>query len=396
MTAGRFGNFGGRYVPETLIGPLIELENAYEKARKDSVFLEQYSQELKTFVGRATPLHYADNLSQKFKINLFLKREDLAYTGSHKINNSLGQVLLARYMGKSRIIAETGAGQHGVATAAAAAKFGLKCVIYMGSEDMRCQSFNVEKMKILGATVHSVEAGTKTLKEAVAEAMRDWAKNFQETSYILGSALGPHPYPTMVRDFQAIIGREAREQILSLTGSLPQEIIACVGGGSNAIGIFSAFLQDKEVKLFGIEAGGKEGKLGGHASRFQGGRRGVFQGTETFVLQDMEGQILQTHSIAAGLDYAAIGPEHAYLKQIGRVHYDFVTNQEAIEALKIVAKEEGIIPALESSHAFAFTFKRARKRENTKEKALPVVLLNLSGRGDKDIELLKGYEANEI
>lgn len=380
---GRFGDFGGRYVPETLMQPLIELEKAYEKIMSDESFKQEFASHLKSFVGRETPLYFAENLSRLTGVKLYLKREDLTHTGSHKINNALGQILLAKRMGKTRIVAETGAGQHGVATAAVAARFGLECVVYMGSEDVARQSSNVKRMKLLGAKVVAVENGSKTLKDAVSEAMRDWVTNTKDTYYLLGSALGPHPYPTMVRDFQSVIGREAREQILALEGRLPDELIACVGGGSNAIGLFHAFLNDQDVKMFGVEAGGLGPRTGEHAARFQGGKRGVFQGTDTFVLQDEHGQIATTHSISAGLDYAAVGPEHTFLRSISRVVYDVATDDEALNAFQTLTRQEGILPALESSHAVGFFLKRAPVMKKGS-----IVIVNLSGRGDKDLDIV--------
>lgn len=387
MKPGRFGQYGGRYVAETLMTPLLELEAELEKALNDEDFVNYFHLHLRTFVGRETPLYFAENLSRETGVKIYLKREDLCHLGSHKINNSLGQVLLAKRLGKRRVIAETGAGQHGVATAAAAARFGLDCVVYMGSEDVRRQSPNVKRMKLLGAEVISVENGSKTLKDAVSEAMRDWVTNVEDSYYVLGSALGPHPYPTMVKAFQSVIGKEAKYQILEREGRLPDEVIACVGGGSNAIGIFSAFLEEGSVQLFGVEAGGVSKKLGDHASRFQGGSRGVFQGADTYVLQDQHGQISLTHSISAGLDYAAIGPEHSFLREINRVTYDSVTDQEALDAFKILAKKEGIIPALESSHAVAYGLKRAQELEKGS-----IIIINLSGRGDKDLSIIEEYE----
>jgi tryptophan synthase beta chain len=381
MIPGRFGPFGGRYVAETLMQPLIDLESALAEALADEAFMLEYQHHLKTFVGRETPLYLAENLGRKFGGRIYLKREDLCHLGSHKINNSLGQVLLAKRMKKKRVIAETGAGQHGVATAAAAARFGLECVVYMGSEDVRRQNANVKRMQLLGAKVIAVENGSKTLKDAVSEAMRDWVTHVEDSYYVLGSALGPHPYPTMVRNFQSVIGEEARKQILEAEGRLPDEIIACVGGGSNAIGIFSPFLKEGSVALFGVEAGGVSPLPGQHAARFQGGKRGVFQGSDTFVLQNEHGQIQGTHSISAGLDYAAVGPEHSFLRETRRVTYDSVTDSEALEAFKILTRHEGIIPALESSHAVAFGLKRAKKDS--------IIIINLSGRGDKDLSILE-------
>jgi tryptophan synthase beta chain len=386
MKPGRFGDFGGRYVPETLMQPLIELENAYNDLKNDQLFQKQFAHHLKTFVGRETPLYFAENISKDLNVKIYLKREDLTHTGSHKINNALGQILLAIKMGKKRIVAETGAGQHGVATAAVAARFGLECVVYMGSEDVRRQQSNVKRMNLLGAKVVPVESGSKTLKDAVSEAMRDWVTNVKDTYYLLGSALGPHPYPSMVRDFQSIIGKEARAQILDCEGRLPDELIACVGGGSNAIGLFHAFLGDEKVKMFGVEAGGAGPKLGEHAARFQGGKSGVFQGTQTFVLQDINGQISSTHSISAGLDYAAVGPEHSFLRSEGRVSYDSVTDSEALDAFQVLTRKEGILPALESSHAVAFCLKRAK---SLKKETL--IIVNLSGRGDKDLDIVSNY-----
>ncbi len=379
----RFGKFGGTFVPETLMQPLIELQAAHSHFINDTSFQAELETQRKTFIGRETPLHLCLNLGRDRNIKVYLKREDLAHTGSHKINNSLGQVMLALRMGKKRIIAETGAGQHGVATASVCARFRIPCVVYMGREDMLRQETNVKRMKLLGAEVISVESGSQTLKDAVSEAMRDWVTNVKDSAYVLGSALGPHPYPTMVKDFQSVIGNETRRQILAIEKRLPDEIIACVGGGSNAIGMFQAFLKDEQVKLFGVEAGGTGTKLGEHAARFQGGRVGVFQGTHTYVLQDEDGQISSTHSISAGLDYAAVGPEHAYLHETGRVQYDSVTDDETLKAFCDLASSEGIIPALESSHALAFLQKRLLKISEGS-----VVIVNLSGRGDKDLDIV--------
>ncbi len=381
---GRFGDFGGRYVAETLMQPLMDLEKCFYESIEETQFKRELSAELKHFVGRETPLYQAKNLGKHLQQKIYLKREDLNHTGSHKINNALGQVLLAIKMGKKRIVAETGAGQHGVATASVCAHFGLECIIYMGSIDVRRQQSNVKRMEMMGAKVIAVENGSKTLKDAVSEAMRDWISRVDDTYYLLGSALGPHPYPTMVREFQSIIGMEARAQILERENRLPNEIVACVGGGSNAIGIFHSFLHDTEVKLFGIEAGGLGVETNLHAARFQGGKTGVFQGTHTYVLQNEDGQISSTHSISAGLDYAAVGPEHSYLHKSGRVVYEAVTDREAKDAFFSLAKNEGIIPALESSHAIAFALKRAA--------IIPkgsIILINLSGRGDKDLSLIE-------
>jgi tryptophan synthase beta chain len=362
--------------------PLTELTEAYEAAWKDEAFLSELKGHQRDFCGRATPLYFAERLTEHLGgPKIYLKREDLLHTGAHKINNALGQVLLAKRMGKKRIIAETGAGQHGVATATAAARFGLECVVYMGEEDMRRQALNVARMHFLGAKVVAVTAGQRTLKEAVNEAMRDWVTNVRSTAYVLGTAYGPHPYPTMVRNFQKIIGEEARKQLLEREERLPDLIVACVGGGSNAIGIFYAFLNDAGVKLVGVEGGGEGIKPGRHAARFQGGKLGVLQGTKSYVLQNEDGQIEMTHSVSAGLDYAAVGLEHAYLREIGRAEYSFATDDEALDAFQKLARLEGIIPALESSHGVAYAMKAAK--EMTKDQ---IILINLSGRGDKDVE----------
>lgn len=381
---GRFGKFGGRYVPETLMQPLIDLEQAYDSAMSDESFLAELKRHLRDFVGRETPLYLAERISAELGVKIYLKREDLAHTGAHKINNALGQILVALKLGKTRIVAETGAGQHGVATAAVCAKFGLECVVYMGSEDVQRQQPNVRRMGLLGAKVIPVVTGSRTLKDAASEAMRDWAANFKDTHYLLGSALGPHPFPAMVRDFQSVIGREAREQILVQEGRLPDELVACVGGGSNAIGLFHAFLSDKEVAMTGVEAGGRGAALGEHAARFQGGRPGVFQGCETYILQDSNGQISLTHSISAGMDYAAVGPEHASLFETGRVRYVSATDSEALAAFQKLCRFEGILPALESSHALAYAFRRAQELPKGS-----VLLVNLSGRGDKDLDIVE-------
>ncbi len=385
---GRFGGsdgFGGRFVPETLMQPILDLEASYREARQDSAFNTELNLLLRDFVGRETPLYFAERLSKETgdRAKIYLKREDLAHTGAHKINNSLGQVMLAVRMGKKRIVAETGAGQHGVATAAACARFGLECVVYMGADDVQRQRANVRRMTLLGARVISVEQGSRTLKDAVSEAMRDWVTNLQSSHYVLGSALGPHPYPLMVRDFQSVIGTEARTQILEREARLPDELIACVGGGSNAIGLFYAFRNDEGVKLTGVEAGGRGQNLGDHAARFQGGSRGVFQGTDTLILQDNEGQIGATHSISAGLDYAAVGPEHSYLQSIGRADYVTVDDQHALAAFHMTSRLEGILPALESSHAIAYALIRAQEC-----KPGSVIIVNLSGRGDKDLDIV--------
>ena len=377
---GRFGPYGGSYVPETLCHPLRELTNAYGEAKQDPEFRTTLNSMLKSFAGRPTELYFAERLSKKLGgAKIYLKREDLLHTGAHKINNALGQALLAKRMGKQRIIAETGAGQHGIATASVCARFGLDCVIYMGAEDMRRQALNVFKMKLSGAEVKGVEAGSKTLKEAINEAMRDWVTNVRNTHYILGSALGAHPYPGMVRDFHRIIGEETKRQFQEKEGRLPDEMIACVGGGSNAIGFFFDFLQDLKVKLVGVEAGGKSLLEGEHAARFEGGKLGILQGCKTWILQNPDGQINQTHSVSAGLDYAAIGPEHAFYKDRGRIDYANASDEEALEAFKMLSSEEGILPALETSHGLAYAFERASKLSQDQ-----IICVNLSGRGDKD------------
>ena len=383
---GRFGLFGGQYVPETLMGPISDLNLAYEDAKEDSSFVDQLKILFEDFVGRETPLYFAERLSElnRKQTKIYLKREDLNHTGAHKINNAIGQALLAKRMGKTRIVAETGAGQHGVASAAAASRLGLSCVVYMGSDDMKRQSANVKRMKLLGAEVRAVESGSKTLKDAVSEAMRDWVSNTGDTYYLLGSALGPHPYPTIVRDFQAVIGTEARRQVLKKEGRLPDEVIACVGGGSNAIGIFHGFIDDPGVHLVGVEAGGRSGLVGQHAARFGGGSIGVFQGTETYVLQDSFGQIQTTHSISAGLDYAAVGPEHAFLMSTKRANYVSVSDQEALSAFHILSRKEGILPALESAHALAHALVRSEQMP-----AESLIIVNLSGRGDKDLDIVE-------
>ena len=378
---GRFGEYGGRYVPETLMHPLQELEDEYFRAQNDPEFQNELQYYLREFCGRPTPLYHAERLTRDLGgAKIYLKREDLLHTGAHKINNAMGQILLARRMGKTRIIAETGAGQHGVATATVAAMFGLECVIYMGAVDCKRQALNVFRMRMLGAEVVSVEAGQKTLKEAVNEAMRDWVTNVRGTHYILGTAYGAHPYPVMVRNFQRVIGDEARRQILEQEERLPDHLIACVGGGSNAIGLFYPFLGDASVAMTGVEAGGEGIIDGRHAARFQGGGLGVLQGTRSFVLQDEDGQIQLTHSVSAGLDYAAVGPEHAWLRDADRVQYTYATDEEALAAFQKLARLEGIIPALESSHAIAEVIKVAPKMSADK-----IIIVNLSGRGDKDV-----------
>jgi tryptophan synthase beta chain len=385
---GFFGDFGGRFVPDTLMAPLIALEEAYAACKNNPDFWAEYHALLKNFVGRETPLQHAARLTAHLGgAKIYLKREDLAHTGAHKINNAIGQILLARYMGKTRIIAETGAGQHGVATATAAAAFGLKCIVYMGADDMARQEPNVYRMQLLGAEVVPVTSGSRTLKDAVSEAMRDWVGNIADTHYLLGSALGPHPYPAMVRDFQSVIGTEARAQILAAENRLPDSVVACVGGGSNAIGIFSGFADDETVKLIGVEAGGTAIADGQHAARFAGGSVGIFQGMKTWILQDANGQAMPTHSVSAGLDYTGVGPEHAWLKTSGRATYAHVSDAAAVDAFHLLARIEGIIPALESSHAVAHVCNIAP--------VLPqdhLMIINLSGRGDKDIGIIRRYE----
>ena len=381
---GHFGPYGGRFVPEVLMAPIEELEQAYLKARDDPAFQAELAELLHHYAGRPTALYLARRLSERLGgARIYFKREDLLHTGAHKINNSLGQALLARRMGKRRIIAETGAGQHGVATATVCALFGLECVVYMGSEDMRRQRLNVFRMRLLGAKVVAVESGSRTLKDAISEAMRDWVTNVADTYYLLGSALGSHPYPMMVRDFQKVIGEEARRQMLEMEGRLPDTVFACVGGGSNAIGIFHAFLQDGAVELVGVEGGGRGSNMGEHAARFRGGAPGVLQGAYSYVLQDEHGQIAATHSVSAGLDYAMIGPEHALLHDQGRATYAAASDSEALDAAVLLARTEGLIPALESAHAVAEAVRRAPA---AKEK---LFLVNLSGRGDKDVDIYR-------
>ncbi len=390
---GHFGRYGGRFVPETLMSPLQELEEAWTAARSDPAFLKELDHYLRTYAGRPTPLYRADNLSRRLggKTRVYLKREDLAHTGAHKINNTVGQALLARRMGKTRVIAETGAGQHGVATATVAALFGLRCAVYMGEEDMRRQALNVYRMKLLGTEVRPVASGGRTLKDAISEAMRDWVTNVRDTHYILGSVLGAHPYPAMVRDFQSVIGHEARLQILEAEGRLPDTLIACVGGGSNSIGLFHAFLDDPGVRLVGVEAGGSGLVPGRHAARFAGGSLGVLQGTRTYLLQDAFGNILPTHSVSAGLDYAAVGPEHAHLRDSGRASYTHASDDEALAAFHALAELEGIIPALESAHAVAYLL-----RDGGDGRAGSIVIVNLSGRGDKDVAQVAARQGTEV
>jgi tryptophan synthase beta chain len=380
--AGHFGTYGGVFVPETLMAALGELAEAFDKARHDPSFLDELDRHLSEYAGRPTPLYFAERLTRHFGgAKIYLKREDLLHTGAHKINNAIGQAILARRMGKHRIIAETGAGQHGVATAAVCAKFGFECVVYMGSVDMERQALNVFRMRLMGAEVRGVDAGQKTLKEAINEAMRDWVTNVRTTHYILGTVYGAHPYPMMVREFHRVIGREAKAQVMAREGRLPDELIACVGGGSNAMGLFFDFLEDRAVRMIGVEAGGRGIRKGEHAARFAGGRLGVLQGCKTFILQDADGQIESTHSVSAGLDYAAVGPEHAYYRDRGRIAFTYATDDEVLSAFRLCSELEGIIPALESSHALAHAFKRASEMPADK-----VIVVSLSGRGDKDVQ----------
>ncbi|MCC5805945.1 MAG: tryptophan synthase subunit beta [Opitutales bacterium] len=379
--SGHFGPYGGRYVPETLMTTLLDLEAAYREAREDPEYRRELDWFLRHYAGRPTELYFAEQLTERLGgAKIYLKREDLLHTGAHKINNVIGQILLAKRLGKKRIIAETGAGQHGVATAAACAKFGLECVIYMGAVDMERQALNVFRMRLCGAEVRGVDSGQKTLKDAVNEAMRDWVASSRNTHYILGSALGAHPFPMMVRDFHRVIGRETREQILSLEGRLPDEMAACVGGGSNAIGFFFEFLGDPSVRLVGVEAGGRGIARGEHAARFEGGKMGVLQGCRTYILQNDDGQIELTHSVSAGLDYAAVGPEHAYYRDAGRIEYGYACDDDVLGAFRLLCETEGILPALESTHAIAYAAKRAPQMGSDQ-----ILCLNLSGRGDKDV-----------
>ena len=380
---GHFGTYGGRYAPEVLMAPLEEIEQTYLDAQKDPAFHEELQELLSTYAGRPTPLYLARRLSDSLGAKIYIKREDLLHTGAHKINNCLGQALLARRMGKRRIIAETGAGQHGVATATVCALFGLDCTVYMGEEDMRRQRLNVFRMRLLGANVVGVTNGSRTLKDAISEAMRDWVTNVATTHYLLGSALGPHPYPTMVRDFHRVIGVEARRQILEKEGRLPDAVFACVGGGSNAIGIFHPFVEDEGVRLIGVEAGGRGDTLGQHAARFAGGFPGVLHGSRSYILQDEHGQVSATHSVSAGLDYASVGPEHAWLHDRGRAEYCACCDKDALEAAKMLSRTEGIIPALESAHAVFEAIRRAPASPGQ------TFIVNLSGRGDKDIDIYR-------
>lgn len=389
---GHFGVYGGRFVADTLIEPLQQLEEVYYRYRNDPDFLAEFATELHDYVGRATPLYHAVRLSQRFKgAQIYLKREDLNHTGAHKINNTVGQALLAKRMGKKRVIAETGAGQHGVATATIAAKLGLECVVYMGAEDIKRQSMNVYRMKLLGAQVVPVHGGTKTLKDALNEAMRDWVSHVDDTFYIIGTVAGPHPYPQMVRDFQSIIGQEARSQCLEKTGQLPDALVACVGGGSNAMGLFYPFLKDTSVKMFGVEAGGLGLGTGKHSASLVAGKPGVLHGNRTYLLCDDHGQIQDTYSISAGLDYPGVGPEHAYLKDIGRVEYVVINDEEALDAFRVLARTEGIIPALESSHAVAYALKLAPRMSSEQN-----IIVNLSGRGDKDIHTVADLDGISV
>jgi tryptophan synthase beta chain len=379
---GRFGDYGGRFVPETLIPALDQLAAEYEKAKADTEFQRELDYHLHDFVGRATPLYFAERLSQRYGGKIYLKREDLCHTGAHKINNTMGQILLARRMGKPRIIAETGAGQHGVATATVCARFGLQCEVYMGEEDVHRQSLNVSRMKLMGAKVVTVTSGTRTLKDATNDAMRDWVTNVRDTHYIIGSVVGPHPYPMLVRDFQAVIGREARAQILEREGRLPDIVMACVGGGSNAMGLFYPFVQDGGVRMIGVEAAGEGIETGRHCAPLSAGTPGVFQGSASYLIQDADGQVAPSHSISAGLDYPGVGPEHSYLKDTGRAAYVAVTDSQALDALQWLARNEGIIAALETAHAFAYLETLRDRGELSPE---TIVIINCSGRGDKDM-----------
>lgn len=381
-SSGHFGIYGGKFVPETLMPALSELEEVYLKAKEDPAFIKEFEYYLGKYVGRPTPLYFAERLTRYLKgARIYLKREDLCHTGAHKINNTIGQAILTRRMGKRRVIAETGAGQHGVATATVAAMFGLQCEIYMGTEDMARQSLNVFRMRLLGAKVTPVDNGSRTLKDAINEAMRDWTTNVRTTHYVLGSVLGAHPYPMMIRDFQSVIGKETREQIIEAEGRPPDYLVACVGGGSNAIGIFYPFIRDSEVRMVGVEAGGLGIKTGKHAARFAAGSVGIFQGTKTFLLQDRDGQVMVTHSVSAGLDYSAVGPEHSYYNDSKRIEYTYATDKEALKAFSLLSEVEGIMPALESAHAIAHVVKLAPTLSGDK-----IIVVNLSGRGDKDVQ----------
>lgn len=377
---GYYGRFGGRFVPETLMSAIFELENFYKKVKSDKNFKRELSGYLKNYAGRPTPLYFAKNLSKKFSSKIYLKREDLCHTGSHKINNALGQVLLAKKMGKTRIIAETGAGQHGVAVATVCALFGIKCDVYMGDEDIKRQALNVFRMKLLGANVIPVHSGSRTLKDAINEALRDWVTNVKTTYYLLGSCVGPHPYPVIVRDFQSVIGSESKKQVFEVEKKLPDYLVACVGGGSNSIGLFHPFYNDKSVKFIGVEAGGLGLATGKHSASLEKGRTGILHGTKSFILQDKNGQILPTHSVSAGLDYPGVGPEHSFYKRTGRAKYVSVTDCEALDGFRLLSESEGIIPALESAHAIAYLTKLKAKNK--------IVIVCLSGRGDKDIDVV--------
>ncbi len=390
--AGHFGPYGGRFIAETLMGPVEELRQAYERYLKDPDFLAEFDRDLRLYVGRPSPLYHAERWSRELGgAQIYLKREDLNHTGAHKVNNTIGQALLAKRMGKRRVIAETGAGQHGVATATVAARLGLECVVYMGEEDIRRQAINVYRMRLLGAEVVPVTSGSRTLKDALNEAMRDWVTTVDDTFYIIGTVAGPHPYPAMVRDFQAVIGREAREQCLAQAGRLPDALVACVGGGSNAIGLFHPFLEDETVAMYGVEAAGEGLESGRHAAPLCAGRPGVLHGNRTYLMEDKDGQIIETHSISAGLDYPGVGPEHAWLKDIGRVRYVAVTDQEALQAFHTLTRLEGIMPALESSHALAWAAKLAPEMAQD-----AILVVNLSGRGDKDIHTVAALEGIEV
>lgn len=390
-SSGHFSIYGGRFVPETLMPALIELENAYKSAKKDAGYRDELKELQGNYVGRPTPLYFAKNLTEKIGgAKIYLKREDLCHTGAHKINNAIAQALLAKKMGKTRLIAETGAGQHGVASATGAALTGLDCEIYMGSEDIRRQALNVFRMRLLGANVTEVNVGSKTLKDAINEALRDWTTNIHNTHYVLGTAFGPHPYPVMVRDFQSVIGKEARKQILKAENRLPDCLIACVGGGSNSIGLFHSFLGDK-ARMIGVEAGGHGIKSGMHAARFAGGSLGVFQGCKSYLLQNKDGNILGTHSVSAGLDYASVGPEHCYLRDIKRIEYTYATDRDALKSFELLSRSEGIIPALESAHAIAHAVKVAGKMSKN-----AIIIVNLSGRGDKDVQEVARIKGLEI
>lgn len=390
--SGHFGAYGGRFVAETLMEPIYELEQAYAKLKDDPAFQAEFDRDLQYYVGRPNPLYFAERLTRELGgAKIYLKREDLNHTGAHKINNTIGQALLAKHMGKQRIIAETGAGQHGVASATIAARLGLECIVYMGAEDVQRQAPNVFRMKLLGAEVVPVTSGSQTLKDALNEAMRDWVTNVDDTFYIIGTVAGPHPYPAMVRDFQAVIGREAREQIQALEGRLPDALVACVGGGSNAIGLFHPFLADESVAIYGVEAGGDGVATGRHAAPLCAGKPGVLHGNRTYLMEDPNGQIIETHSISAGLDYPGVGPEHAWLKDIGRANYVAVTDDEAMDGFRALTRKEGIIPALESSHALAYAMKLAPTMDKEQ-----IIVVNLSGRGDKDINTVAALEGIEL